>query len=250
MVAAYALLGWLTGACLNLAADRLPQRHSILGLARCPKCQAKWNLLDHVSLLSLVLLRARCAFCGARHPWRRPILELVTILTFAFLWQRYGPSVKLALITLYTCILFLIFVMDLEHRLILRVVIFPAIGAAILGSFVHPGLGVRRALLGGAVSFLFFYVVIVFGRLVFRRTAMGGGDANLAAFIGLITGFPGVILALLIAVSLGGLVSLVLIVSRVKRLKSYIPYGVFLVLGGLAVLVFGDEILNWYFGLH
>ena len=76
---------------------------------------------------------------------------------------------------------------------------------------------------------------------------MGGGDANLAAFIGLITGFPEVILALLITVLLGGAVSVILVLGRAKKLKSYIPYGVFLVAGGLAVLVFGQAILAWYF---
>jgi leader peptidase (prepilin peptidase)/N-methyltransferase len=247
VAALYALLGLLVGAVLNLAADRLPQRDSILSLAQCPYCQGEWALVDNVSLLALLLRRGRCPHCGAPHPWRRPILELVTVLTFAFFWLRYGPSVQLVLITLYTCILFLVFVIDLEHRLILRVVIFPAIGIAILGSLVYPGLGVRRALLGGAFSFLLFFAIVVFGRLAFGRTAMGGGDANLAAFIGLITGFPEVILALLITVLLGGAVSVILVLGRAKKLKSYIPYGVFLVAGGLAVLVFGQAILAWYF---
>jgi leader peptidase (prepilin peptidase)/N-methyltransferase len=157
--------------------------------------------------------------------------------------------VELILVTLYACVLFLVFVIDLEHRLILRVVIFPALGLAIVGGHFHPGLGLRRALLGGALAFAFFYLVVIVGRLVFRRTAMGRGDANLAAFVGLITGFPEVILALVITVCLGGIVSLALLASGTKQLRSYIPYGVFLVAGGLAVLVFGREIIGWYFGL-
>jgi leader peptidase (prepilin peptidase)/N-methyltransferase len=250
MIVLYTLLGLLTGAVLNLAADYLPQRRSILNSPHCPYCQGEWGLIDTVSLLSFVLLRGRCPHCTAPHSWRRPILELVTMLTFAFLWQRYGPSLQLILITVYTCILFLIFVIDLEHRLILHVVIFPAIAIAILGSFVYPGMNVRRALLGGALAFGFFYLVVIIGRVLFKRTAMGGGDVHLAAFIGLITGFPDIIMALIISISLGGLVSLILILTRVKKLKSYIPYGVFLAVGGLAVLIFGQEIIHWYFGLY
>jgi leader peptidase (prepilin peptidase)/N-methyltransferase len=250
MIVVYALLGLLMGAFLNLAADQLPQRQSLLDPARCTYCQGEWGLIDTVSLVSFLLLRGRCPHCSAPHPWRRPILELVTMLTFAFLWQRYGPSLQLLLITVYTCILFLVFVIDLEHRLILHVVIFPAIAIATLGSFVYPGMGVRRALIGGALAFGFFYLVVIIGRLLFRRTAMGGGDVHLAAFVGLITGFPDVILALIISISLGGLVSLILILTRVKKLRSYIPYGVFLAVGGLVVLVFGQEIIRWYFGLY
>jgi leader peptidase (prepilin peptidase)/N-methyltransferase len=238
------------GAFLNLAADNLPRRARILSRARCSHCQREWSWLEHSSFLSLLLGRDRCAGCGARRNWRWPVLELTTALSFVFLWLRYGPSVQLCFVTLYTCALYLIFVIDLEQRLILRIVILPAIGLAIVGSLVHPGLGLRRAVLGGALAFLFFFLVIAIGRLAFGRAAMGQGDANLAAFVGLITGFPEVILALIIAICLGGLVSLALVVSGTKGLRSYIPYGVFLAVGGLAVLLFANEIIAWYFGLY
>jgi leader peptidase (prepilin peptidase)/N-methyltransferase len=200
-------------------------------------------------LFALPVTRGRCPRCGTRYPLRRPLLELATMLAFVFSWLRYGPSVQLVLVTLYLCALFLVFVIDLEHRLILRVVIYPAIALAIAGSAIYPGMGLRRAVLGGALAFLFFYLVEVSGRLLFKRPVMGRGDVNLAAFVGLITGFPEVILTLVIAVTLGGLISLALVVSRTKGLRSYIPYGVFLVAGGLVVLVFGGQIIGWYFGL-
>jgi leader peptidase (prepilin peptidase)/N-methyltransferase len=178
------------------------------------------------------------------------VLEAVSVLAFAFFWLRYGPSVQFVLVTLYACALFLIFVIDLEHRLILRVVIYPAIALAMIGSLFYPYMGLRRAVLGGVIAFCFFYSLVLVGGVLFKRPAMGRGDANLAAFVGLITGFPEVILTLVIAVSLGGLVSFALVLSRAKALGSYIPYGVFLAIAGLVVLVFGGEIISWYFGLY
>jgi leader peptidase (prepilin peptidase)/N-methyltransferase len=250
MILLYALLGLLSGAFLNLVADNLPRRESIRNLARCPYCGGNWHLVSAVSLLSMLIQKGRCPHCGAPQLWRRPVLEVVTTLSFAFFWQRYGPSLQLILVTVYSCVLFLVFVIDLEHRLILRVVIFPALLIALGGSFFYPGVGFRRAVLGGGCAFIVFYLLVVIGRLVFRRGAMGAGDVNLAAFVGLITGFPDVVLALTIAMLLGGVVSLILILCRVKKLRSYIPYGVFLVSGGLAVLLFGQEILAWYFALY
>jgi leader peptidase (prepilin peptidase)/N-methyltransferase len=243
VVVLYTLLGLLVGALLNHAADHLPQRRSILSPTHCPSCGTKGGWGDAVALLGLLTSHGRCVQCGARYPPRRPLLELVTALAFGFFWLRYGPSVQLALITLYSCLLFLIFVIDLERRLILQVVIYPAILLAIVGSCFHPGLGLRRAALGGVIAFLFFYLVMVIGKLVFKRTAMGRGDVNLAAFVGLIVGFPEVILALVIAISLGGIVAFVLLLGRVKGLRSYIPYGVFLAVAGVTVLVFGGDIL-------
>ncbi len=250
MAALFGVLGWFAGVFLNLAADNLPRRARILSKPRCLHCQRERSWLELSSFTGLLLSGGRCAGCGARRSWRWPLLELITALSFVFFWLRYGPSVQLCLVTLYACALFLIFVIDLEHRLILRVIIYPAIGLALAGSYFHPGLGLRRAILGGALAFSFFYLVAVVGKVVFRRTAMGRGDANLAAFVGLITGFPEVILALIIAVSLGGLVALVLVLSRKKGLRSYVPYGVFLAVAGLTVLVFGGEIIGWYFGLY
>jgi leader peptidase (prepilin peptidase)/N-methyltransferase len=249
VVALYAVLGLFAGAFLNLAADNLPRRRRILSRPGCSYCDRERPWLEVSAIISLLLGRERCPGCGARRSPRRLALELVTVLSFVFFWLRYGPSVQLCLVTLYACALLLIFVIDLEHRLILRVVILPAIALAIVGSHFYPGLGWRRAVVGGALAFLFFYLVVVVGRLFFGRSAMGRGDANLAAFVGLITGFPEVILALLITVCLGGIVSLALVASGTKRLRSYIPYGVFLVAGGLAMLVFHDEILGWYLGL-
>lgn len=249
MVALFGVLGLFVGAFLNLAADNLPRRARRLSRPRCLHCQRERSWLQFSSFISLLLSGDRCAGCGARRSWRWPVLELTTALSFGLLWLRYGSSVQLCLITLYTCALYLIFVIDLEQRLILRIVILPAIGLAVVGSFFYPGMGLCRALLGGALAFVFFFLVVIIGRLAFGRAAMGRGDANLAAFVGLITGFPEVILALIITVCLGGLVSLVLVVSGTKGLRSYIPYGVFLVVGGLATLLFFGEILSLYFGL-
>jgi len=73
---------------------------------------------------------------------------------------------------------------------------------------------------------------------------------KLAAFIGLATGFPSIIVALLIAILAGGATALLLVLTRIKGLKSYIPYGPFLVVGGLVALIYGPQIVAWYLRLY
>jgi len=240
MVVIYSLFGLLTGAFLNLAADELPQRRS-LGWPRCPYCGKNHLPPEWIAVFSLLLLRGRCQNCGAPLSLRRPLLELGTMFAFAFLWQRYGPTPLLFLFTFYISILLLVLVIDLEHRLILDVLILPAILMAGIGSSLSLGPGPLRALIGGLIGLASFYLIALM-----RKGGMGGGDVKLAAFIGLATGFPSVIVALLIAILAGGVTALLLVLTRVKGLKSYIPYGPFLVMGGVVALIYGPQIVAWY----
>ncbi|MBI3287486.1 MAG: prepilin peptidase [Chloroflexi bacterium] len=239
----YALLGLGVGVVLNWAADALPRRLAV-SWPRCPYCGRTFALSECSALLSGLLLRGRCAHCHSPLPWRRPLLEVASSLAFAFLWQRYASNpIHLILLSCYTSILLLVLVTDLEHRLILNTVIFPASLLALGGSLVHPGL--ISALAGGALAFASFYLLALL-----RQGGLGAGDVKLAGFIGLITGFPLAVVAIVLSTAVGGLVAGFLLLTRLKTLQSYIPYGPFLVFGGLAALFFGGQIVDWYLGLY
>jgi prepilin signal peptidase PulO-like enzyme (type II secretory pathway) len=74
--------------------------------------------------------------------------------------------------------------------------------------------------------------------------ALGFGDVNLSGVLGLILGFPGILLGLFIAIMVAGLVSLVFLVAmllvRKYRLFMALPYGPFLVIGAVTLLYFRD----------
>ncbi len=240
MLLLYALLGLLVGAFLNLCADRLPKHQSILTTPLCPYCQRERDPLGRVSVVAYLLLRGRCQHCHAPYPLRVPLLELATALLFAFLGGRYGFSLRFFFVAAYTCVYILIFVTDVEHRIIPNAVVYPAIVLALAGSLLGQVVGVQSALIGGAIGFVFFYLVALA-----YPGGMGGGDVKLAAFIGLVSGFPNVISALVIGIFIGGIVAIALLIVRLKGLKSYVPYGPYLVVGGLSVLLFGQAIADW-----
>jgi len=75
------------------------------------------------------------------------------------------------------------------------------------------------------------------------------GDVKLACLIGLATGLPLVIVALLTGILLGGLVAIVLLLLRLKGRKDVIPYGTFLAIGPIVTLLWGNDIFNWYLSL-
>jgi prepilin signal peptidase PulO-like enzyme (type II secretory pathway) len=78
---------------------------------------------------------------------------------------------------------------------------------------------------------------------------IGGGDIKFGAFLGAAFGVPNIILILFLSYWIGSLISLVLILLNKKKLTSWIPFGVFLVLGAFITMLFGDSILQWYYGL-
>ena len=134
---------------------------------------------------------------------------------------------------------------DFERKLILNVVMFPAIILAIVASLLMPGILLWNALAGGAIGFLTFFLLVVIGKIVFGSGALGEGDITLATFIGLITGFPLVIEALVLTTLIGAGISLILLITRVRSLRDPIPYGPFLVAGGMVALLWGYSIAGW-----
>lgn len=240
----YAIIGWLVGIAINHAADILPRRETLRQWPTCPTCQTHRSLTDWSSLLALLNGRSTCPTCGQRRPTfiRSVWVELATPLFFIFLLVHFGLSLYLLLASLYTALLILITVTDLEHRLIFNVVILPAIVLGIGGAFLTPQLSWKAALLGGAGAFVVSYLAALLA-----RGGLGEGDVTLSTFLGLILGFPHIILSLLFGVFLGGAVVTLLLITRRVSMKSFVPYGPFLTITGWIMLIWGSEIWQYYF---
>jgi prepilin signal peptidase PulO-like enzyme (type II secretory pathway) len=144
-------------------------------------------------------------------------------------------------LSLYAWLLLLVLLVDLQQRLVYNVILVPAAAMAVIASIALPQPGLASALAGGLVGFTLLGVVALA-----YPPGLGKGDVKLAGVIGLMTGFPNVLLALTLGVLAGGLAAALLLITRVVDRKSYIPYAPFLVLGAIVALIHGADILNWY----
>jgi leader peptidase (prepilin peptidase)/N-methyltransferase len=258
----YALIGWLVGVFINHAADTLPRRLGLGELPRCAMCGAPRALAAWSAIVGYLSGRRICLGCGKPLPLRWVVVEVVTPAVFVGLLWRYGLSVHLGFLSLYSAILILVTVTDLEHRLILNVVMAPAILLAMGGSFFNDDMSYQRVLLGGAAGFVSLYgmfllaqpVSALLSRLSGREVSevpFGFGDVTLGTFVGLITGLPGVFFALLITLLSAGLGAALFwfvraVIQRRYTLFTPIPYGPFLVLGGFIMMIYGPGIIEWY----
>ncbi len=180
-------------------------------------------------------------------PGRRPLIALLTGAAYAVLWTRYGGSVYLALTAVYTAVLVLMLVTDLEQRSIFTVVLIPAVLMAALASPFAPS-GWKLSLLGGTVAFVIVFVIYAFSGVYARARglkiaggAFGRGDVILATFVGLITAFPGALTAIALAILLGGAGAIVflayqMLAHRRLALTGVIPYGPFFCIAGWVVM--------------
>lgn len=264
-----ALVGLALGVLVNALADSLPpQPDGTRGPVRAPhclSCRRSWPLADWLALAHVARAGGRCRHCGVRRPWRAIWVELLAGAGLPYLWlwaQAGGASAGsaaarfLAAAALGLAFL-LIFVIDLEHRLILRVVVLPAAAlAAVIGALV-TGHGLARTLWGGLVGFGLFLGVYYFaqvygfiaGRLRGRaldEVPFGFGDVNLAAVVGFAVGWPGVVLALILAIVAAAACSLVVIAVQLLRGRYSphfpIPYGPFLIFGALTMYLYTPQV--------
>ncbi len=243
MILLFGLLGLVVGGLVNQLGTDLAEKRDP-SAPRCAYCARERHWHQWVSLPGYLAGRAKCDSCGAPVTLRYPLIETGLAATYAYLWIELGPSVLLVLYLVYIAILALITVTDIERRRIPNVVIYPAIVLAAAAAFVTPGLDPWRALVGGAVGFAIYFAIALGGRALYGPGALGEGDVKLATFIGLITGFPLVFVAIVVAILAAGATSLILLVTGIRGRRDPIPYGPFLVAGAVVALLWGQPILD------
>ncbi|MDD5189500.1 MAG: prepilin peptidase [Dehalococcoidales bacterium] len=247
----FGLLGVAIGSFLNVCIDRLPARKSLAYPAsHCDACQHPLSPLDNIPVISYLWLRGKCRYCQASIPRRVVLVEIFTGALFTLLYLKYGLSAQFAVTIIYSCILLVLAVIDLENGLLLNVIVYPtmvlALGASIflpetVVNGYAPHIGILNGLMAGAIGF-----VILLIPAIVSRSGMGWGDVKMAGMLGLMTGFPNVFVAILGGIILGGLWAIGLIVLKKKKRKDAIPFGPFLALGGMIALVWGTAIIHWY----
>jgi leader peptidase (prepilin peptidase)/N-methyltransferase len=128
---------------------------------------------------------------------------------------------------------------DLEQRRLPHLLLDPLILVAIAFVPFNPSVDPLAALLGAvaAAGFLGLLGLII-------RSGVALGDLYLVAPLGLLLGWPAIFLAVFLAAVISSVTSLALLASRRVGLRSYIPFGPFLVAGAVLTLLRDDALLG------
>ncbi|TAK33649.1 MAG: prepilin peptidase [Chloroflexota bacterium] len=243
----YVLLGLLLGSVLNLMADRMPLNQPLLARPRCPTCGRVLSILESCAWLRLGTRRFHAHRCALPEENRHVLVEVATAGLFLVAWMRFGPSWSLLAASFVLCVLVVVFVVDLEHRLVLDRLILPASVVALLSTAIQHD--PWSAVIGGLVGLVLFGIFFGLTFLVYHQ-GLGFGDVKLALFIGLAVGWPIVLPSLAIGIFLGGVISLGLLLLRLVRRHSYVPYAPFLAMGAMVGVLYGSDIVRAYLSMY
>lgn len=244
--------GLAIGSFLNALIYRLHRGKSIgKGRSACPLCGKTLPWHDLVPVISFLVLHGKCRFCGKHISIQYPLVELACGLLFVFLFFQRSADFSWAPVSFHWMplirdwiigsLLLGIFVFDFRYMEIPDHLTIPGIiMIAILNIII--GMSWFDIVTGGALGFSFFGLQY----WISKGRWIGSGDIRLGALLGVLLG-PGMLaLAFFLSYISGSLTGLVLIIFQKKTLKSAMPFGTFLCVSGMAVLIFGSEIWQWY----
>jgi leader peptidase (prepilin peptidase)/N-methyltransferase len=256
LTALAALLGLAVGSFLNVVIHRVPRGESVVAPpSACPACGARIRARHNVPVLGWLLLRGRCADCGAPISRRYPLVELATGALFAALTLRLaqldllsaGPAVLI-----FGAVGLALAFIDVAHRRLPDAIVLPAypvIAAALAASaaWQHDWWSLARAGIGAAALFGFYYV------LAFAHPAgMGFGDVKLAGVIGGVLAYfswSALLLGAFAGFALGAGYGVALMATGRGGRRTAIPFGPFMIAGALLALFVAGPVAAWYSGL-
>lgn len=242
-----ALLGLVIGSYLNVVIHRVPLgRSTVTPRSVCPFCGAGIRARDNIPVVSYLLLRGRCYSCSAPISPRYPLVEALTALLFVTNLAVFGPTPRAAAGMVLSALLLALAAIDLDHFLLPDRLTLPGIAVGLALQPWLPATTWLDAVLGVLVGAGLLILVINVWYWLREEEAMGLGDVNMLAMIGAFVGWQGVMVTLFFASLFGALAGLVLMALGKVEMKSKLPFGLFLSLGGLLALFAGPTIVARY----
>ncbi len=267
LIALVGVTGLAIGSFLNVVVYRVPAGMSIVHpRSACPNCGHEISARENIPVISWLALRGKCSSCAEPISKRYPLVELAGAAAFVVvgIWSApqfaaasTAPATTAAVLHLaaflyLAAISLALAIIDIETHRLPNVIVLPgyAVGVALLataallqGDFV----GLGRMAAGAGILFAFYLVLAIIS-----PRGMGMGDVKLAGVLGLFLGSLGwgqLAVGAGAAFVLGGLFSIILLITRRAGRKSGIPFGPWMLLGAWVGVFAGQAIAGSYLAI-
>ncbi len=243
------IFGLVVGSFLNVCIYRIPKNESIVSPpSRCPSCGGRIRWYDNIPILSYLILKGKCRYCGERISVQYPIVELLTGILTVGLVLRFGFTFDTAYFLVLIYSLIVISFIDLELKIVPVKVCYFAMVIGILLSPFSDSITFKNSVLGASFGAGIILFIAETYLILKNVEGMGYGDANIMALIGAFVGWEKVLLVLFLSSLFGALAGIIYMILKRRGLKVAIPYGPFLSIGAYVTIVYGDKVIGWYLG--
>jgi leader peptidase (prepilin peptidase)/N-methyltransferase len=268
------VLGAIIGSFLNVLIHRIPNEESIVfPNSACPKCKAAIKPYDNIPILSWLLLGGKCRGCKAPISPRYFAVELINALLFVLVFFAVGFTPFLPVVFVFVSTVLALIFIDAEHMILPDVINFPllafslvvrlvfalAFGSAYFSDLAFFPLNQMSGLptwivsligagLGGLLGGGFLWLVGALWKKLRGVDAMGFGDVKMMFAVGALLGGRLTLLSVFLGAFSGAIIGIVVIArQKEKDLQTQIPFGIFLGIGSILALLFGEQMIKWYF---
>ncbi len=268
------LFGAAVGSFLNVVIHRLPNEESVIfPNSACPQCGKPIKFYDNIPILSWLILRGQCRHCRKPIAARYPAVELLTALLFALVYSQIGFNAFLPVCLIFVAAVVALIFIDAEHMILPDAINFPLLIFALLVRLIFPVffgaeffsdfkiyplnylanqplwlISLVGAMLGGLMGGGSLWLVGELWKRLRGVEAMGFGDVKMMFAVGALLGWHLTLLSIFLGAFSGAVIGIFLISrQKDKDMQTQIPFGIFLGIGSIIALLFGEPIIRWYF---
>lgn len=266
------VLGACIGSFLNVVIYRVPNELSLLPSSACPNCKNGIKFYHNIPILGWLMLGGKCSTCKEPIAWRYPAVELLTALVFILTYWQIGFTVFLPVALVFVSVMIALLFIDSEHMILPNVITYPLFVAVVIVRVAYPiafsgysfsdmgyfpiyllagypgwSISLAGALLGALVGGGSLWLVGAIWKALRGVDAMGLGDVKMMFGVGALLGWRVTILTIFLGAFSGALIGIALVLkSKDRDLQTQLPFGIFLGIGSIVGLLFGERMIVWY----
>ncbi|CAN5495881.1 A24 family peptidase [soil metagenome] len=267
------ILGACIGSFLNVVIYRVPNELSLLTSSACPNCKKPIRFYHNIPVFGWLMLGGKCRDCKEPISWRYPAIESLTGLVFLVVFIQIGLTPYLPVALAFAATMIALIFIDAEHMILPNVITYPLFVIALIIRVVYPiafagvnyfsdtkfapisslhdypawAVSLAGALFGALIGGGSLWLVGAIWKLLRGVDAMGLGDVKLLFGIGALLGWRLTVLTIFLGAFTGAIAGIIMITrQKDKDMQTQIPFGIFLGIGSIVAMLYGDQMIAWY----
>ena len=226
-----------------------PQFNLAIPNSHCPSCNAPVKAWQNIPVFSYVMLRGRCASCKAAIGIRYPIIECATALLTVFPLLMFGFTTYAFAAILFSWILLILTVIDIDHQLLPDQLTLPLIWLGLLFNSITGSIPLHDAVWGAIAGYMSLWSVFWLFKLLTGKEGMGYGDFKLLAALGAWLGWQFLPLIILLSSVVGAVFGGAVLMLKRSDTSTPMPFGPYLAGAGWIALFWGEALIDGYLQL-